>query len=118
MQTARILQAVSFIAIVALVTSCAASKEYTSRIFAPRNESTDSSAVALKFLELDKLDGKDENWVNTDQIIDSLGLAKNQAIIPGDTSLSQKRPLPDYNPSRKTTLPEGPVVRSKKVRGE
>jgi len=73
MQTARILQAVVLMMIVAMAASCAASKEYTSKLFAPRTpSSTDSQLVSvqpLRFLELDSVANNQENWVSTDIIM-------------------------------------------------
>jgi len=69
MQTARIVQAVILMMIVALAASCAASKEYSSKLFAPRTPVTkDSLAVALRFLDLDKIEPNQDNWVTTDII--------------------------------------------------
>ena len=69
MQTSRILQAVALMLIVALAASCAASKEYASKIFPTKTAEKDSQAVALRFLELDKLEPDQENWVTTDIIM-------------------------------------------------
>jgi len=70
MQTARIVQAVAIMMIVALAASCAASKEYTGKIFAPRDEQAkDSQAVALKFLDMDSLQTEKDGWVSTDIIM-------------------------------------------------
>lgn len=70
MQVSRMVQAVALMLIVALAASCAASKEYSSKLFKPRIETAkDSQAVALRFLELDKLDPDKENWVTTDIIM-------------------------------------------------
>lgn len=73
MQTARILQAVILMMIVALAASCAATKEYTSKLFAPRTGlTTDSQVVAarpLHFLELDSATQNQDNWVSTDIIM-------------------------------------------------
>ncbi len=71
MQTGRIVQTVILIMIVALVTGCAASKEYTSKLFGPRGQEVkDSQAVVLRFLELDSLEAGKESWVSTDLIKD------------------------------------------------
>jgi hypothetical protein len=70
MQTARILQAVVLMMIVALAASCAASKEYSSKLFKPRNESVkDNQATTLRFLELDSLQSEKDGWVTTDIIM-------------------------------------------------
>ncbi len=69
MRSSRILQAVILMLVVATAVSCAASKEYTSKIF-PTNTVTakDTQAVALRFLDLDQLDGDPADWVSTDII--------------------------------------------------
>jgi hypothetical protein len=70
MQTTRILQAVVLMTVVALAASCAASKEYSSKLFSPRNENVkDSTAIALRFLELDSLQSEKDGWVTTDIIM-------------------------------------------------
>lgn len=70
MQVSRMVQAVALMLIVALAASCAASKEYSSKLFRPRTETVkDSQTVALRFLELDKLDPDKGNWVTTDIIM-------------------------------------------------
>jgi hypothetical protein len=64
MQTVRMGQAVVLLSIVAMAASCAASKEYTSKLFAPRDGMPvkDSQATALRFLELDNLEPDQDNW--------------------------------------------------------
>ena len=70
MQTKGILQAVILITVVALVPSCAATKEYSSKLFSPRNEEIKNNpATALRFLELDSLQSESEGWVSTDIIM-------------------------------------------------
>jgi hypothetical protein len=70
MQISRIVQAVMLMIIVALAASCAASKDYTSKLFAPRTPVVkDSQVLALRFLELDKLEPNAENMVSTDAIM-------------------------------------------------
>ena len=73
MQTARILQAVILMMIVALAASCTATKQYTSKLFAPRTqEIKDSQAIAvspLRFLELDSAGADQNGWVTTDIIM-------------------------------------------------
>jgi hypothetical protein len=70
MQTVRIVQAVALILIVAMAASCSASKEYTSKLFAPRTpEVKDSQATALKFLDIDAAETDRSDWVSTDIIM-------------------------------------------------
>ena len=70
MQSTRILQAVVLMMIVAVAASCAASREYSSKLFSPRSGSaTPDPATALRFLELDSLQSDQDGWVTTDIIM-------------------------------------------------
>ncbi len=83
MQTARIVQAVVLMMIVAIAASCAASKEYTSKLFAPRDApAKESQAVvkALRFLEIDSADNNKEGWVTTDIIMGRDTVSKTLAL--------------------------------------
>jgi hypothetical protein len=97
MQTVRIVQAVVLMLIVAMAASCAASKEYSSKLFAPRTQSEkDSVAVALKFLDLDESETDPGNWVSTDIITGrdttnaSLALDNFSKIYPAVPVVSAK----------------------------
>lgn len=102
MQISRILQAVVLMMIVALAASCAASKEYSSKLFSPRNENIkDSIATALRFLELENLQTEKEGWVSTDIImgrdtgsktlaLDNLAKIFPAASVPKDTTVLVK----------------------------
>ena len=69
MQTARLVQAVIVMLIVALAASCAATKEYSSKLFAPRTTvEKDSQSVALRFLDINTQDKETEEWLTTDII--------------------------------------------------
>lgn len=88
MQNSLLGQSVIFILVIALVTGCAASKEYTTKIFPNPASPKDSQAVALRFLELDGLSGDETDWVSTDIITGrdttsrSLALDKFSEIYP------------------------------------
>ncbi|HUM98812.1 MAG TPA: hypothetical protein PK275_13235 [Chitinophagaceae bacterium] len=71
MQITRLVQAVILMLIVAMAASCAAGKEYTRKVFASKDtiNETDSSKLAMRFLELESLEAKDEGWVTTDIIM-------------------------------------------------
>lgn len=74
MQTARIVQVVILLILVALAaTSCSTAKEYTSKIFPARNvEMKDTTAVAKspRFLDMGDADKTEEQgWVTTDIIM-------------------------------------------------
>ncbi len=71
MQAGKIVQVVILLLIVGLAASCASSKEYTSKLFAPRiPEIKDTQSLALRFLELDAFNAEKqgEGWVTTDII--------------------------------------------------
>lgn len=70
MQTIRLLQAAVLMLLVALAASCASSKAYTSKIFAPRvPQSADSTATALRFFESEDPSLSTADWVSTDIIM-------------------------------------------------
>lgn len=72
MQTGRLLQTVVLMLLVAVAASCAVSKDYSSKIFRPRNffyASIDSSTTALHFLNIDTAEADKANWVSTDPIM-------------------------------------------------
>ena len=81
MQTTRMVQAVVLMMIVAVAASCAASKQYTSKLFTPRIPvAKDSQAVALRFLEIDRADTEKEGWVSTDIIMGRDTVSKTLAL--------------------------------------
>jgi len=107
MQTARIVQAVVLMIIVALAASCTASKEYSSKLFNPRNVNfKDSQAVALRFLELYSLQSENEGWVSTDIIMGrdtgskTLALDKLAKVFPAVSVLKDSIAI---NKEEKTT---------------
>ena len=137
MQTIRIVQAVALMLIVALAASCTASKQYTSKLFAPRTAAEkDSQAVVLKFLDLDESSINPQDWVSTDMIMGRDTGNKTFALDnfvktfpaakPGTDSLSAAReskpllagvkPAPSEEPIVKAT--NAGAVRSKKSREE
>ena len=81
MQTARIVQTVALMLIVAMAASCSASKEYSSKLFAPRTLLVKDSAVAaLRFLETDSAEKNTEDWVTTDIIMGRDTANKSMAL--------------------------------------
>jgi hypothetical protein len=139
MQIARMLQAVVLMLIVALAASCAATKQYSSKLFPGKDaEIKDSSGYALRFLLIDSATKDDENWVTTDIITerDTLNgtaaldiLAKNlpanqlqkDSVLKAKDSNNNgpilvKNDLPAESgaPVAKTRIPNG--VRTKKTR--
>ena len=95
MKASIILQAVVLMMILALAASCSVGKEYTTRVFSkPKSPKTDSTAVAVRFLEMDSLNN------NSDMIVVSL---------PAEM---EETPKTDSIPVRKD------VVRTKKTRDQ
>ncbi|MGQ0737909.1 MAG: hypothetical protein ACT4OJ_02510 [Bacteroidota bacterium] len=140
MQTARIVQAVALMMIVALAASCSASKQYTSKLFAPRTEAgKDSQAVVLKFLDMDESEMNPEAWVSTDIIMGRDTLNKTTALdnfaksfpatapkIKADTIAVAKETKPVMAEVKTTPATEDPIakttstgaIRSKRSREE
>ena len=91
MQTARMVQAVVLMMIVAMAASCAASKEYSSKLFAPRIPvMKDSQQIAKRFLQLDSAGTDTKDWVTTDIIMGrevdtkSIALDKLAKVFPAN----------------------------------
>jgi len=84
MQTARIVQAVALMLIVALAASCTVSKQYTSKLFTTRDavakDNTTAEPVALRFLDLDQAEPDQSNWVTTDIIMGRDTSSKTAAL--------------------------------------
>jgi hypothetical protein len=125
MQISRIVQAVMLMMIVALAASCAASKDYTSKLFAPRTPVVkDSQVLALRFLELDKLEPNAENMVSTDAIMgrdtatSSLALDNLAITLPAkaDTTVKASVSKPVSVTADKKIIPveSEPVAKSSK----
>ena len=114
MQTAKIVQAVILMIIVALAASCATTKEYTSRLFRPGNKLIkDTQAVAIRFLELDN-DSLQENnfvWAKTEIAADkdSTTVTKPEPVVA-----ETKPPAGTNEPVAKTSKPG--EVRTKRKR--
>lgn len=104
MQTSRIVQAVILMMVVALAASCAAGKEYSAKIFAPRNATTEPVArtTNLRFLDLDKLDGDSSLWVQTD-------------IVNGKDTSDQTLALDNLSKTVPSTAKEKSLIENKKV---
>lgn len=121
MQSARIVQAVILMLMVAFAASCTTTRQYTGKIFPARQESENvEKATALRFLKLDSLEQKEEGWVTTDIImgrdtinhtkaLDNLAKTFNATSSKPDTSAQSSL-------AKKTTIyPETKVIVSPKV---
>lgn len=114
MQTAKIVQAVILMIIVALAASCATGKEYTSRLFKPGNNlAKDTQAVAIRFLEIDN-DSLQEN--NVVLVESKIAADKDSAVVtkPEPVVAETKPPAGTNEPVAKTSKPG--EVRTKRKR--
>lgn len=96
MQTIRLLQAAVLMLLVAVAASCASTKAYTAKIFAPRVPlPADSAATALRFFESEDPAVSTADWVSTDIIMgrDSSG---NSTVLDqfAKTYPAQAAPMP------------------------
>ncbi len=116
MQTAKIVQAVILMLIVALAASCAAGKEYSARIFGPRKVTLkDSQAVTIRFLQLedDSIPPPATDWVKNEPVP-----SKDSALVSGPVPVSTetKPVIPAGEPVAKTGIPG--TIRTKKTRNQ
>lgn len=141
MRSVRLVQAVVLMMIVAIAASCAATREYSSKLFTPRNPVIkDSQVTALRFLDMDTSETENENWVSTDFIMGrdtmnkSFVLDNFAKMIPASSVNRNKNDssialIPTTQPTISTTKPttqSAPVakylgageVRSKRIREE
>jgi hypothetical protein len=126
MQTMKIVQAVALMLVVALAASCAASKEYASRLFGPKPVAVkDSPTIAMRFLELDQLRDS-SGWVSTSLVNDSSGMedAEPEVLISKKTTDSTvrsapvvKKAAPAETPVKDTISTSEPVAKSNPVNG-
>lgn len=129
MQTARMVQAVILMMIVAMAASCAASKDYAKKLFNPDQPVTkDSQNLSVRFLDLDDLEPDKNNWVKTDIIngpdttnktlaLDNLSEQIPAVVKKGvkDTLIKSDKAVSD--PVAKSTI-NSSSTRQKKVREE
>jgi hypothetical protein len=141
MRSVRLVQAVALMMIVAIAASCAATREYSSKLFTPRNPvEKENKATALRFLDVDSSEMDNDNWVSTDLIMGrdtitkSLALDNFSKMIPAspvntiqkDSSIAQPSKTEPTIIASKSTTESAPVarylgageVRSKKTRDE
>ncbi len=125
MQTARIIQAVIIMTIVALAASCAATKDYTSKLFTPRTVDTKDTQIIAKvprFLDLETGDVNDKNFVDTDTFLgrdtvtnidalDNVGLTLTKA----KDSAAAKAPIPSNKNDEQVAIETEPVVKITKA---
>lgn len=134
MQTVKIVQAVALMLIVAAAASCASTKAYTSKLFAPRTEQqTDSTGTVLRFLETGDEERDTGEWVSTDiitgrdttaltkaldQFAESFPAQANTGTKKGKTDSLGIQSLPKDSLQTETKpLPGDPLVKSGPVNG-
>jgi len=111
MQT-KIFQVIALVLIAIFAVSCATSNEYVSKLFAPRPIPAKDSLRLVKFLELDSINGNEDQWVKTD-------IAKKDTTIvsiPASEGPVVKTTVIPENPSTGNQLPIVQGTRTKKVR--
>lgn len=116
MQTAKIVQAVILMIIVALAASCTPGKEYASKLFRSRQPANkDTQAVAIRFLETenDSLPDNKTKWVRNEKTVatDTAAISKSEPVI------TETKPVPPQTePVVKTSKPG--EVRTKRTRDQ
>lgn len=88
MQTAKIIQAVILMFLVALAASCSAGKEYSSKLFGTRIHTADSSKTSGQvFLNnsQDSLGAKDQFLTKSVSTTDTNRIVSNPSVIKKDT---------------------------------
>ena len=132
MQTARMVQGVVLMMIVAMALSCAASKEYSSKLFTPRIPVVkDSQQIAKRFLLIDSAEVDTKDWVTTDIIMgretDSKTLAldklakvfpANPLVLDSSTKKGQAKTIPEIGAIVKTVPAETEPVAKNIIPGE
>lgn len=106
--SSKILSIAGLIMIAMIATSCASGNQYVSKLFAPRPVSVkDSSQLAVKFLELDSINGNEDQWVKTD-------ISKKDTTIAGDSPSAEEPIVKTGNTDNRPPIVQG--TRSKKTR--
>jgi hypothetical protein len=104
MQTVRILQAVLVMVVIALLASCATSKEYVGKILKPRD--TPEPVLAKKeprpvrFLEFDSTSEETETWVKT-------WIEGDSAVVEGNDIKTEPLVIAKTSPA-----PTSPVIKT------
>jgi hypothetical protein len=114
MTTARILQAVGLMLMLALAASCATSNEYVNKIFKPRNADsiqTVKQQKKIKFLEMGGDTTENEVWVKWENKEDSSDTESKPAPVMAE---KKSEPSPEQQPIVKTTTQGGVRTKSKR----
>ena len=119
MRTAGIGQAVIMMTTVVILTSCAATKQYTSKLFIPRVEEKNKVA-AVRFLDIDSSETDQSGWVTTDIITGrdtankSVALDKLTKVVPvAGIDTTKSKPVDSEPVARQMSPGE---VRTKRTR--
>ncbi len=115
MQAARMVQAVILMTLMALAASCSTGKEYTAKVFAPRNPAEKNPPLyAPRFLELERLETDKRDWVSTESITGASNdsTAQKPEQTAKEIPLSPEKEKPATAEVKKTPPDEEPVARS------
>ena len=127
MQRPGKLQAVVFAVMMVAAAGCAATKEYTSKLFKPAGgPASNTQATALRFLDIEGIEGNQDDWVSTD-LLKSRDSTSEMIAIEKIDRLAERRPArPDSSlltgqetrPETKSVVKKTPngQVREKRVR--
>jgi hypothetical protein len=126
MQTQRIVQAVILMMIVAMAASCTASKEYTSKLFAPRvpvEKDSQAFVSGPRFLDLDadSARAEEQGWVSTDIIMGRDTITNSVALDKLSKTIPVSAPSIDTTsktPAPSESLKTNPVMVSKPAPAE
>ena len=106
--SSKILQIAGLIMIAAIATSCASSNQYVSKLFAPRPVLVkDSTQLAVRFLELDSINGNEDQWVKTD-------ITKKDTTIVTNIPSAEEPVVKSSNTDNRLPIVQG--TRNKKIR--
>jgi hypothetical protein len=106
--SSKILQITGLTIMAVIATSCASSNQYVSKLFAPRPILTkDSTQLAVRFLELDSINGNEDQWVKTD-------ITKKDTTIVRDIPSAEEPVVKTSNTDNRLPIVQG--TRNKKTR--
>jgi len=113
MQTARIGQAVSIFLVAWMAGGCAATKEYSSKLFAPRTTGEETrTAQGPRFLDMEEAAMDSANWVSTD-IITGRDTSNRSTVLDAFAKKYPPGSTPDSKPDSVISKAESrPVLAS------
>ncbi len=115
MQTSKIIQAVILMLVLAMAASCAAGRQYSSRVFAPKQPAVkDSQHQAVRFLNF----GEEEDSLDLTKpvLVIEKEPVKKDSVSTATRDVEKTKPAPVPEPVVKTGTTGG--VRTKKTRDD